>query len=265
MWQIFYKYAALNLSLVRRSFLSEIEYRTSFVFKLLGVFTNNACFYLIWFMYFSRFTNVNGWGMRETALLLALATASYGWVLLFLRGLTSLASSISRGELDYYLSMPVNPLWLHAVSKTEITSLGEIIFSIFVVCLYPDFSFSFLLLYLLLVFFGGLIFISFLILSQSIAFYFPNFEDAAEQMWWSMVAFCWYPHSVFEGGLKLLTLTVFPAFFMCTLPVDIITNFSWFKLSLVAAFSLLSLKLAICFFETGLKRYESGNLIGVLR
>ncbi|MBX7143365.1 MAG: ABC-2 family transporter protein [Oligoflexia bacterium] len=255
----------LSFELFKLSFLSELEYRFSFFVKVLGIFANDITFLLIWYLYFMRFPDLNGWHFKETLVLLGLSATSYGWVLMILRGLTQLARTICRGELDYYLSFPVHPLSLHAVSRTDIGSIGDILYALIVFGLYPDRSLAFIVWFLVLAFFGGLVFAAFLILSQSIAFYVANFEDAAEQLWWSMIAFCLYPQSVFDGALRLVMLTVFPAFFMCSLPVAALLEFSWTKLALVASFASCFFVLSLGVFNRGLRRYESGNLISVLR
>lgn len=259
------KHCLLSFELFKLSLLSELEYRLSFVVKVLGILANDVTFLIIWYLYFARFPDLNGWHFNETLVLLGLSATSYGWVLLFLRGLTQLARTICRGELDYYLSFPVHPLSLQAVSRIDVASIGDILYALIVFLIYPNVSLQFIAWFIVLAFLGGVVFAAFLIISQSLAFYIPNFEDAAEQLWWSMIAFCLYPQSVFDGALRVVMLTVFPAFFMCTLPVQALLEFSLPKLALLSAFSACFLALALSAFNRGLRRYESGNLISVLR
>lgn len=248
-----------------RAFRTELEYRGSFVLKILGLFSNSITFLFIWSIYFSQFKSINGWTMNETALMLAVSSAAIGWVLVFLRGLTLLARSISRGELDYYLTLPVNPLWLQAISYMEMGGLGDLLFALFALCFFVSLSAWQLFLFVFLVFCAGLVLASFLILSQSLAFYFGNFEDSAEQLWWSQASMGLYPQSAYVGLLRVISMTIFPSFFMIKLPVSIILKPSWHELGLMLGFTALFFAFSLWVFRSGLRRYESGNLINVLR
>ncbi len=251
--------------LFMRALRTELEYRGSFILKILGLFTNSVTFLVIWWIYFAQFESLNGWTIRETALMLAVSSAVIGWVLVFLRGLTLLARAISRGELDYYLCLPVNPLWMQAIAYMEMGGLGDLLFALFVLCFFVNLTISQLLLFIFLVFCGGIILASFLILTQSLAFYFGNFEDSAEQLWWSQAAFGLYPQSAYGGLLRVVSMTIFPSFFMIKLPVTIILNPSWHELGLMLGFTALFFSFSLWVFRSGLRRYESGNLINVLR
>jgi ABC-2 type transport system permease protein len=255
----------LLLALARIALLTELEYRFSFMLKVLGIFTNSLTFLVIWWLYFQQFPNMNGWTIRETALMLAISSATFGFVLMFARGLSTMARSISRGEFDYYLSLPADPLWLQAISRMDMAGLGDVLFSLLVVTLFAPLDLAQIGLFLLLLCCSSAVFAGFLILTQSLAFYLGNFEDAAEQLWWSLGAFGLYPQSAYTGILRVVTLTIFPAFFITTLPVELLINFSWPLLGLLLCFCLLFFRLALAVFYHGLKRYESGNLMNVLR
>lgn len=255
------KYFRLTLSLCKLAILTELEFRISFIVKVVGMILNDASFLILWYIYFDRFPVLNGWSLRESILLLAVSTLAYGWVLFLGRGLVYLARNINRGELDFFLSFPVEPLWFLAVSRTDVAALGDVIFGIALLFLVPDLNLGSILLFGALSILAGVIFIGFLIITQSLAFFFTNFEDSAEQLWWTLLGFTLYPGSIYSGGLKVVIYTIFPAFFMALLPVHILTDFAWGDLALMFLFATVLLILALKVFSTGLRRYESGNLI----
>jgi len=63
--------------------------------------------------------------------------------------------------------------------------------------------------------------------------------------------------------LKIITLTILPAFFMAILPTQLIAKFSWPLAGVFLGFTALITTFAVWFFNHGLRRYESGNLISV--
>jgi len=96
-----------------------------------------------------------------------------------------------------------------------------------------------------------------------IGFYVGNFEEGADQLFFALLGFTLYPQTVFSGALKLITLTILPAFFIAALPVSIMRTFSFTGLGIVAVAAVVSATLAITFFRISMRRYESGNAINV--
>jgi Protein of unknown function (DUF990). len=76
-----------------------------------------------------------------------------------------------------------------------------------------------------------------------------------------MVSFMFYPQSVFTGVLKILTMTVLPAFFMITLPISLIIEFNWIYFAIFVLSVIVGTVFALWVFNKGLARYESGNLM----
>jgi hypothetical protein len=56
-------------------------------------------------------------------------------------------------------------------------------------------------------------------------------------------------------------MTVLPAFFMITVPTALIMKFSWFYFGILSISVIIGTAFAIWLFNTGLKHYESGNLM----
>jgi ABC-2 type transport system permease protein len=70
-----------------------------------------------------------------------------------------------------------------------------------------------------------------------------------------------YPQSIFKGFLKFIMMTVLPAFFMITVPVQLIMEFSWTYFAILIVSVIVATVSALWIFNKGLARYESGNLM----
>jgi ABC-2 type transport system permease protein len=83
---------------------------------------------------------------------------------------------------------------------------------------------------------SAVVFLSFTVLTQSLAFWFGDFESGATTLFDYILNFSLYPQTIFQGFLKFITIFVMPGFFMANLPVSLITNFSWINLSQLSVF-----------------------------
>jgi len=131
--------------------------------------------------------------LHDMMLLFATGTSSFAVTMIFARGAMDLAKTISRGELDHFFAFPQNILWHATASKTDISGIGDLLFSIGVFFFSGYTSLPQCLLFVFFTLTAGLVFYSFLVIVQSLAFYVGNFEDAAEQLYYALVGFTLYP------------------------------------------------------------------------
>ena len=253
----------LTLYFTRSNILSAMEYRTSFLMQVVGMIVNDAAFTVLWYIFFQSFKNVNGWGWTDTALLTAITTFTFGIVFVFAKGATDLARTIRQGELDYYLAFPVDLLWHLSVAKTRIDAIGDLVFG-----LVMFFAFTPVTIGTTVLFFGtsvlaACVMFSFIVVTQSLAFYVANIEDAARDIFELLLGFSFYPQNIFTGGIRVVMIFIIPAFFTATIPHDLVTRFEWTGLGLLAVAAVVSLAIAISFFRFAMRKYESGNLIAV--
>ena len=257
------KYISLTGEMTKLNILAAMEYRLSFLTQVFGMVINDAAFVVLWLVYFQKFPSLKGWTFDDSLLLLSFSTMSFSFVMVVARGAMELSRTITRGELDYFLSFPKSVLWHVSVSKTDISAIGDFVFGLIIFFFIKDSSLQKFLLIISLGILGALILLNFIIITQSIAFFVGNFENAAAQLFHSIVGFSLYPQSAFSGGLKLVMLTIIPAFFAMTVPVQLVRNFDLSYFFLMFGYWLVTSFAAAFIFKRGLKRYESGNLINV--
>jgi ABC-2 type transport system permease protein len=240
-----------------------MEYRAAFWAQIFIMVGNDCLWLLFWWSYFQQFPLVNGWQQTDIVILWSTSALGIGLGNAIFGNASKLAALIINGGLDAYLGMPRYALLHVCISGTDPSAWGDVLFAIgaYIVFLHPG-PLNFLL-FLLLSCIAALIFVSFLILCGSLAFFLGNVEGLTQQMLGALVTFSTYPMSIFNGVVHILLFTVIPAGFISFVPLQLLRHFSWPLLGAMSGFLLLILFGAAGFFHLGLKRYESGNLLGM--
>jgi ABC-2 type transport system permease protein len=249
--------------MLKTNLQSAMEYRISFIMQVVAMIIGDASFTFIWIVFFKRFPVVNGWQSQDMMLLMALGSLSIGVYAILAEGTLEIARKVASGELDHHLSFPQNTLWNVAMSKTFVAGFGDLIFGVGLYLFYADSGFGNSMLFTVVTLVVALIFFNFVVITQSIAFYVSNFEDAAEQLWVALFFSTSIPQGSFHGLLKLMTMSIIPGFFIAELPVRLLRVFNLWHFLALLGFAVATLLLAIFVFKQGLKRYESGSLINV--
>jgi ABC-2 type transport system permease protein len=240
-----------------------MEYRVAFVVQIITMVANDGLWLFFWWTYFRQFPLVNGWQSSNIIVIWAVAACGFGIGMAVFGNTPKLAALIMNGGLDAYLGMPRNVLLHVCITASDPTAWGDIIFAVgaYVLLLHPDvLHFA---LFLLLSILGALILVAFLVILGSLAFFLGNTEGLSQQMLGALVTFSTYPMNIFNGVVRILLFTVIPAGFISFVPLQLLQHFSWLLFAGMIGFTLLFVSVAVCMFELGLRRYESGNLLGM--
>lgn len=240
-----------------------MEYRLAFFLQVLVMLGNDCLWLLFWWSYFRQFPLVNGWQQTDVVIIWSVAALGTGLGNAVFGNASNLAQLVMTGGLDAYLGMPRYALLHICISATESTAWGDVLFALgaYLVFLRPD-----PLHFLLFLALGGLvalIFASFLILVGSLAFFLGNTEGLTQQMVGVMITFSTYPMNIFNGFVRFLLFTLIPAGFISFVPLQLLHQVTWPLLGAMLGFTCVILLCAAGFFHLGLKRYESGNLLGM--
>lgn len=253
------KYIRLTWEIKKLVFASAMSYRTSFLVQVLGMFFNDGAIMMFWYIFFKSFPVVNGWSYHDMMVLFAFSTFVYAFCNLPFEGITDLAKYIISGKLDLYLTGPKNVLWAVAISKSDIAAIGDILFGSVILCCAYGFAPMRTAWFFLVTLLAALLFFDFMLIVQSLAFWLGDIDDAAKRVTHMLMSFMMYPQSVFNGFLKFIMMTVVPAFFMITIPVQLILEFNWLHFIILICTAIGGTFVAFWFFGKGLARYESGN------
>jgi ABC-2 type transport system permease protein len=251
------------LAIWKANLLSAMEYRVAFLTQAVGMMLNDFMYFIIWIIFFDRFKEVRGWGVNDMFLTYGVLASSFGLVSLLFGNAFNLSDIISKGRLDYYLSMP-RPVLLHAVASRMIASgMGDFTYGFVSYGLSGYFSWDGLLRFILATFLAATVFAAFLILIQSLAFWLGIMSNLSALALNAMLTFGIYPITLFDNYAKFMLFTIIPAAFMGAVPAEFIRTFTWPRLLELLGGATAFLLIAVAVFRTGLRRYESGSAIQV--
>jgi ABC-2 type transport system permease protein len=240
-----------------------MEYRLSFLLQVISMAANDSIWLYFWWSYFQAYPLSHGWQLTDIVVIWTVSACGYGISTCVFGNAINLATLIMTGGLDAYLGMPRNVLLHVCVSKTDPMAWGDVLFAIgaFLIFLHPNpLSFA---LFIVLALFAALIFTSFAVILCSLAFFLGNTEGLASQLMGALITFSTYPMNLFGGLVRILLFSAIPAGFISFVPLELLHHFSWQLFLALLGFMLLILACATGIFQLGLRRYESGNLLGM--
>jgi ABC-2 type transport system permease protein len=247
----------------KANLLSAMEYRASFLSQMIGMMLNNAMYFIIWVLFFDKFNNVNGWGLKDMYVTFGITASAFGLVSLLFGNAFFLGEIITKGRLDYYLSLP-RPVLLHALaSRTIASGLGDFTYGFLSYAFSGMFSWIGFLRFILAVILSGVVFAAFMIIIQSLSFWIGDSVNFASTAVNAMITFAIYPITLFDNLAKLILFTLIPAALMGAVPATFTIAFSWQLLAELLVGAIVFLGLAVTIFERGLQHYESGSGIQV--
>lgn len=249
------------LALWKANLLSAMEYRIPFIAQVIGMMLNNAIYFIFWVIFFDRFEEIRGWGLSEMLLLFGIVATGFGLGVYLFGNVLQLAEVIAGGRLDYYLALP-RPVLLHVLASGSISSgIGDALYGLVSFALAGQYTPGAIARYVVGSLLAMIVFLSFLTLVQSLAFWLGNTTMLAQQATNAMLTFSLYPITLFDGSAKFILFTIIPAAFVGAVPAEFVRAFSWSTFLQLLGGALIFLALAVGSFQRGLRRYESGSAI----
>lgn len=253
--KLIFSYFKLNVK-------KEWKYKTSFFMQILMMILNDLFFIIQWYIIFQLVDNIGGYGFNETMLLWAMAAGGFGFSHAFFGGAWNIKEIVYDGKLDVFLTQPKNVLLNVCCSTTNISAIGDMIYS-FVVLAIIGAPWHWYILIIPAMVLSGLVYVSAYVVYVSLCFYIKGGDAVAKSMESTLNKVGNYPSAIFNGAVKALFLTFIPAFFYTFIPAQylFITPNIWMILIAVAV-TAIWVVLAFVLFKFGLKKYNSGNLMG---
>lgn len=254
-------------ALVKRNMKIALAYKSSFLIQVIGMFLNNLSFLIVWYFVFRKFGDINGWTFKEMFGLQGVVALAYGFSIALTYGIRNISKNITYGQVDKFMVLPKNVLLSMIFSEVQISAFGDIFeggVNILIYFIITGFSFEKFIIAIVVIILATLLWAGYLIITQSLAFWLSNSEELSNSLLNATLGAALYPNKIFEGIPKVLFTFVFPSIFMSSMPVDIIKDIDLSKLLLLTFFAAFWLLGGIVLFNQGLKRYESGNLVGTV-
>ncbi len=250
-------------ALWKTNLASAMEYRTAFFSQTIGMILNDGVYFLVWIIFFDRFKDIRGWELTDMFLVFGVSAGAFGLAGMLFGNAFNLGDIIVNGRLDYYLSLP-RPTLLHVLASRAVPSgFGDFLYGFISYLASGQFSPGGLARFVLALLLATSIFVAFLVIVQSLAFWLGTGGTFTGIAINAMITFALYPITLFGNTAKLVLFILVPAAFMGAIPAGFVRNFSWSTLGLMFLAATGFLSLAMLLFRLGLRRYESGSAIQV--
>src|SRR5689334_22113203 len=92
----------------------------------LFMFGNNLIFFVIWRIYFGKFSSLRGWRLEDLALLIGMCAWAFGLTVVLAGGVRTMSQTIADGGLDVHLGRPRHPLPSLLMSRSLPSGLGDL-------------------------------------------------------------------------------------------------------------------------------------------
>lgn len=250
------------ITLIRLNVRSALALRGAFLLQTFFMLLNNVVFFLVWVILFAKYPTIRGWRIEDIMAVQGFAVGSYALVLILFGGVRHIAKAVRDGDLDSYLTRPRPVLPQLLLSYAHPSAFGDLLTCIGMVILSGYGGWENGLIWLFGLTCGTLIFLSTTILIQSVAFWVDNSQSLVRTLFEYLVSFMTFPPHIYGGFLKLVLFTVFPAAYISLLPVEMLQSFDALKALSILGATVLYCIAAVVIFHRGLRRYESGNLMG---
>jgi ABC-2 type transport system permease protein len=247
----------------KANFSSALEYRAAFISQIVGMFINNAVYFVFWIVFFDRFKEIRGWGVRDMFLLMSIVALGYGLAFTFFGNAMQLSRVIAQGQLDYYLALPRNILVSVLSSRMINSALGDLSYGVITYAFTGLFAPGEIALWLVASILVAIIFVMSFTLFHSLTFWLGNASALADQLSNAMLTFALYPSEIFQGTVRFIMFTIIPAAFVGLVPMSIVRGLDLNGLLLLIAAAVVITFVSSTIFYRGLRRYESGSAINV--
>jgi len=238
-----------------------MEYRVSFMIGILSSIIINIFTLIFWWTIYQKIDIIGSYKLSDTLILIALIKSITGITGILLGNVRELSNLIMSAELDSFLLQPKDIILNTCMSRMEFNGFGDLLYGYIVLIVMRGLSITNLLVFTVLTYTGSIILFSTLIIINSLTFFIKNSDSTKRIIETFIMTISEYPEDIFTNSLRFLFYTIMPIGFMVYLPVKIIESLCITKILVVLFMSLIYLLFAYLVFYSGLKRYESGNLI----
>ncbi len=243
-----------------------LENRIAFLLQVFGMILNDSAFVVVWLIFFTTFGTVHGWTGWDSVGLLGFSTLTFGVAFSFFGGAPWINRYVADASLDGMLLSPNIVLWRVLTSKIDIAALGDAVFGIVLLVLYAvhigaaGATVGFIALAVLP---GIAITVAMSILSQLPSFFFLDGDSIAMSLYKSFLSPSLYPSALYSDAARVFYTVIIPAMLVGGMPVEIVRAQSVPMMIALWVAAITWVIIAIFAFYACLRKYESGNAIGL--
>lgn len=259
-----------NLRFIWLLFKMKLQKQMMYRLSFFGATIVDGSVFLIWLLMFEtiygQVDSIGGWSQGQSTIFLgtfSLLNAINMTIYFF--GVLEIPGKIRDGELDHYLTKPVNPLLRITFENINVGSAPLILFSIGII-VYGlsltgiSISVGIGVLYGFFILIMAVLYYDMEVIIRTFPFFFisvngiQKVEDAALDLCMRV------PGVLFTGGFKVLFYFILPYGIMATIPAQILTSsVSWEMMVMSIGIVLVFTIFTLWFWRFGLKHYKSAS------
>jgi ABC-2 type transport system permease protein len=259
------RYLRLYLYFLRFSFSRAMEFRVDFFFRIGMDLFWNAMYLTFFSVIFLHTGELGGWNYDQVLVFAgALFVTDALNMTLFSNNMWWFPIYVNRGDLDYYLTRPVSPLFMLSLRDFAANSFVNLLVAFgilgWAIARYPGhLGFPGVALFVSLIALGT--FINYVV---TMFFIIPVFwlhnVDGVRNVFWSLGATSGRPHRIYKGVVLKVLTTVLPFALVASYPVDSLFGGrpGWTLLHM-ATVAAAALALMLLFWRRGLRAYASAS------
>lgn len=234
-----------------------------------GTFVDGSLFALWLLMFntiYSQVDSIGGWSRGQATIFLgtfSLLNAINMTIYFF--GVSGIPGKIRSGELDHYLTKPINPLFRITFENINLGSAPLIFFSIGIIAYGVSLQgmvihAGTLVLYILYIMQMAVLYYDMELIIRTVPFFVIS-ASSIERIEMAAFDLCMrVPGVLFKGVFKILFYFILPYGIMATIPTQIITNSaSWIMIVTSAVIVVTFTVFAQWFWRFGVKNYKSAS------
>lgn len=259
------RYGRLYLNFLRFSFSRAMEFRVDFFFRIfmdILFYVINIAFYLIVYAHTSE---LGGWTQDEAMVFVGC------YLFLDALSMTVLANNlfylpvlINRGDLDYYLTRPVSPLFFLSLRDFAANSFVNLLVAVGLLAYFiaqyegPATAGRILLLVMFLLVGAGLRYMVRML--TIIPVFWWQSGRGLEMIFYNMTRFVERPDRIFTGWVRRLLISVLPFALMASFPARMfLEKFDWLIAAHMLAVTVCFGFVLAGFWRAGLRAYSSAS------
>lgn len=260
----------MNIKVILMLFKMKLSRNMAFRFSFFGVFFVDGTMFLIQLLMFSaiysQVGSIGDWGRQQMLFFIGTFSLidSLNMTIYFF-GIISIPWKIKSGELDLYITKPLNPLFHLSLESIDPGSVPLILGSIGILIYAASgmdiqitalkvIGYCFLIIIMLLLYYD------IMVILRTIPF-FTLQADSIERLEGELITLCMkIPGSLFKGFFKLLFYLVLPYGIIATVPAQFFSGTLTplgliYSILIVIGFTVF----ALAFWRFGLKHYKSAS------
>lgn len=238
-----------------------MAYRLAFLLQMFFMVVNDLVWLAFWLLVFHNAGSIRGWQASEFLVLFALVAVSAGLSWGIFAGVRDTPHVLESGELDAMLTQPAPVVARMMTRRVDAPLVGDIVFGVvlFGMSGHGDTAGDWLRFFAISTCAGAMM-LGFLLVAYSTTFFLRGRPELAQLAGNASLVFTMYPISIFGPMTKLILYTIVPTALMAAIPTELVLEFSWRGLGIVAASTVAMATLGVLAYNAGIRRYRRDSM-----